>query len=96
MPEAAVLQEVQLTLQLSSPDVELEAAERVTAVAGSIGMSADKIDEVRGYADRAPLFRNNPLDPANRRVTILVPFVEIFDASDQIGAGDLVEVPTGN
>ncbi len=47
MPEAAVLQEVQLTLQLSSPDVELEAAERVTAVAGSIGMSADKIDEIR-------------------------------------------------
>lgn len=47
MPDAAIVKEVQVTLDFGAPDIELEAAERVSVVAQSIGMSADKIDEVR-------------------------------------------------
>ena len=47
MPDAAIVKEVQVTLDFSASDIELEAAERVGVVAQSIGMSADKIDEVR-------------------------------------------------
>ena len=47
MADAAIVREVQVTLDLSAADIELEAAERVSAVADSIGMSADKVDEVR-------------------------------------------------
>jgi len=47
MADSAVIKEVQLTLELKAADIELEAAERVSAVATSIGMSADKVDEVR-------------------------------------------------
>lgn len=42
----AILKEVTLTLDLA-PDMEIEACEKACAVAELMGMSADRIDEVR-------------------------------------------------
>ena len=42
----AILREVTLTLPMV-PDMEIEASRTATAMAESIAMSADKIDEVR-------------------------------------------------
>ena len=38
------------------------------------GMSADRLVEVRGYADRQLKFRDHPLDARNRRISLLLPF----------------------
>jgi chemotaxis protein MotB len=48
------------------------------------GLDPAKVKEVRGYADRAPLEGVAPSDPANRRVTILIPYVEGVDASEVV------------
>ncbi len=38
------------------------------------GVQAHRIQEVRGLADRELRNQDNPLDPANRRISILLPF----------------------
>ncbi len=46
MSKAAVLKEVTVTLRMA-PEMELEACEKASAVAESMSMSPDKIDEVK-------------------------------------------------
>jgi serine/threonine-protein kinase RsbW len=46
MAKSAVLKEVVVTLPMA-PEMELAACEKATAVARSMGMSQDKIDEVK-------------------------------------------------
>ena len=36
------------------------------------GLDAGRIDRVSGYADKDPLIRDNPEDPRNRRISIIV------------------------
>ncbi len=38
------------------------------------GVPLKKIISVTGYADRFPLFKNNPYDPRNRRITLVIRF----------------------
>lgn len=40
----------------------------------SAGLGTFRIKEIRGYADRSLRNPNNPLDSANRRISILLPF----------------------
>jgi chemotaxis protein MotB len=40
------------------------------------GVRADRVVEVRGYADRHLRVVSDPLDPSNRRISILLPFTE--------------------
>jgi chemotaxis protein MotB len=56
------------------------AARRVLTAAGIV---PTRVREVRGHADRALRVASNPFDPANRRVSILIPF----------SAPDTVNVP---
>ena len=37
-----------------------------------VGLPPDHIDRVVGYADSAPLIANDPLDPKNRRISLLI------------------------
>lgn len=39
------------------------------------GIGDDRVQEVRGYADKRLRVRSNLLDPVNRRITILLPLV---------------------
>ncbi|MDF2953470.1 MAG: Flagellar motor protein MotB [Thermodesulfobacterium sp.] len=38
------------------------------------GVPPEKIISVAGYADNFPLFKDNPLDPRNRRITLVIKF----------------------
>jgi chemotaxis protein MotB len=38
------------------------------------GLSRSRMEEIRGHADRQLRDRENPLNPANRRISILLPF----------------------
>ena len=38
------------------------------------GLGPDMVKEVRGYADLHPRLKDNPFDPRNRRVSIIVPY----------------------
>ncbi len=40
------------------------------------GVRSDQVTQVRGFADQLPRVKNNPTDPSNRRVTILVKNLE--------------------
>jgi chemotaxis protein MotB len=48
-----------------------QAARRALA---SVGIGSNRIKHIRGYADQHLRNPDNPLDPSNRRITILLPF----------------------
>ena len=54
------------------------------------GYRASKVLEVRGYADRSPRIEDDPYDPRNRRVTMLLPFREPGPPSVEVGKRDSV------
>ncbi len=45
------------------------------------GVRTDQVTQVRGYADQLPRVTNNPFDPSNRRISILVKNSDIAAAS---------------
>jgi chemotaxis protein MotB len=40
------------------------------------GVGPNQINQVRGYADQAPRVPNDPFDPSNRRISLLVQFLQ--------------------
>jgi hypothetical protein len=62
------------------------------------GIRADQITQVRGFADQRLLTPETPLDPSNRRISLIVLYRDdANDAAAAGGAGDSsgVPVPTG-
>jgi chemotaxis protein MotB len=53
------------------------------------GLSPSRIREIRGYADHALRVGENPLDPSNRRISILLPFTSppVADAPAEMVPG---------
>jgi chemotaxis protein MotB len=41
------------------------------------GLRVDQVAQVRGYADQQLRVKNNPLDPSNRRISLIVQYVEV-------------------
>jgi chemotaxis protein MotB len=39
------------------------------------GLRADQVSQVRGFADQRPLDNKDPMDPANRRISIVVQYI---------------------
>ncbi|HEY8484271.1 MAG TPA: flagellar motor protein MotB [Longimicrobiales bacterium] len=58
------------------------------------GLHTSRIAEVRGYADRMPRVPGNPLHPANRRITILLPFRDSQPAT-RVGTAPPTPNPQG-
>jgi len=56
-------------------ELSADRANAARRVMEGAGLSPARIAEVRGMADRELRFRENPLDPRNRRITIFLPFV---------------------
>src|SRR5579864_675628 len=54
------------------------------------GIRADQVTQVRGFADQRLRKPDNPLDPANRRISIIVQYIFKNDDDDakSAGAGD--------
>jgi chemotaxis protein MotB len=45
------------------------------------GIRDDQVSQVRGYADQLPRVKDNPEDPSNRRISVIVQYLEKDDAS---------------
>ena len=52
------------------------------------GLKKRQVSEVRGYSDQAPMITNNPADPRNRRVSILVLYKNRSYAQDNMDIGE--------
>jgi chemotaxis protein MotB len=74
----------------SNWDLSADRANSARRLLQQNGVRPNQVTQVRGYADQMPLVKNNPLDPSNRRVSILVKneteVVPIFSA-DKIVSG---------
>ena len=55
-------------------ELSVDRANAARRVLIGSGVMAERFDEVRGHADRQLRYPDRPLDPANRRVSILLPF----------------------
>jgi len=51
------------------------------------GLRSDQVSQVRGFADQRLRNLKNPLDPANRRISIIVQYIHINnDDTEPLGA----------
>jgi len=51
------------------------------------GVRADQVTQVRGFADQAPRVPDNPADPSNRRVTLIVHYIPTAADGDSPPSG---------
>lgn len=56
-------------------ELSTDRANAVRRVLVLSGLPRERISEVRGYADRRPWNPRDPLDPQNRRVSLVLPYV---------------------
>jgi chemotaxis protein MotB len=56
----------------SNWDLSADRANSARRLLQQDGVRADQVTQVRGYADQMPRVKNNPTDPSNRRISILV------------------------
>ncbi len=70
----------------SNWELSADRANAARRVLEASGLSGSRIAEVRGMADRQLRFRENPLDPRNRRITIFLPFESDVE-TDSIAPG---------
>jgi chemotaxis protein MotB len=57
-------------------ELSSDRANAARRVLQSTGVTPERIAEVRGYADTRPRVPDDPMAPANRRISILLPFSE--------------------
>jgi chemotaxis protein MotB len=69
------------------------AARRVLLASG---LAASRIEEVRGYADTRPRVADNPMAPANRRISILLPFTSPQGVEEEAPAPAPAPAPAGS
>ncbi|MBL0941002.1 MAG: OmpA family protein [Gemmatimonadaceae bacterium] len=55
-------------------ELSADRANAARRVLQSTGVAPERVVEVRGYADTKPRVLNDPMAPANRRISILLPF----------------------
>jgi chemotaxis protein MotB len=56
----------------SNWDLSADRANSARRILQQDGVRSNQVTQVRGYADQMPRVKNNPSDPSNRRVSILV------------------------
>jgi chemotaxis protein MotB len=61
-------------------ELSADRANSARRVLEAAGIPAARIAEVRGYADKRPRVKANPLAPQNRRISILLPFTDVPSA----------------
>ncbi len=58
------------------------------------GLRADQISQVRGYADQKLRVPDNPLEPSNRRISLIVQYVVKDDDEAPVPAPMLIRGQT--
>jgi chemotaxis protein MotB len=56
----------------SNWDLSADRANSARRLLQQSGVRSNQVSQVRGYADQMPRVKNNPTDPSNRRISILV------------------------
>jgi chemotaxis protein MotB len=69
----------------SNWDLSTDRAHAARRALESQGYRASKVLEVRGYADRHPRIGDDPYDPRNRRISMLLPYRMTETPSIQVG-----------
>jgi chemotaxis protein MotB len=77
----------------SNWELSADRANAARRVMEAAGLDGKRVMEVRGMADRDLRNPANPLDPRNRRITILLPFTTEDPSKDAITAPDLPKPP---
>jgi chemotaxis protein MotB len=72
-------------------ELSAERANAARRVLGASGLPPARVTEVRGLADRHLRLPDRPLDPSNRRISILLPYTELPTSDD----ATLVNTQTG-
>ncbi|MFW6331409.1 MAG: flagellar motor protein MotB [Gemmatimonadota bacterium] len=70
----------------SNWELSTDRAHAARAALEDSGYRSTKILEVRGYADRNPRIDDDPFDPRNRRISMLLPFQGDMAPSIQFGS----------
>jgi chemotaxis protein MotB len=70
----------------SNWELSTDRANAARRVLEGAGLSASRIVEVRGLADRELRDPENPLNPRNRRITIFLPFTSSVDGDSTVTA----------
>ncbi len=70
----------------SNWELSADRANAARRILQSAGVAADRIGGVRGLADRKLRVTDDPLDPRNRRISILIPFSDTTPTVDSLPA----------
>lgn len=76
-------------------ELSADRANAARRVMQSSGVRSDQVMQVRGFADQRLRKPDNPLDPANRRISVIVQYILKKDEDEQAQATD-ERNPTGN
>jgi len=77
-------------------DLSADRANAARELMDVSGLRQDQVREVRGFADRFPMIEDNPADPRNRRVSIVVLYQSRERFYDQIAVGDDLMADAGS
>ena len=58
-------------------DLSSDRANSARRLMQSSGLHRDQVSEVRGYGDQQPRLPNNPMDPSNRRISLIVQYLTL-------------------
>lgn len=78
-------------LDYSNWELSVDRANAARRVLIAAGLPADHVVGVIGYAERRPKFVERPLDPENRRISLLLPFDTPKQFEPDVDSEDLVE-----
>lgn len=70
--------------QYSNWELSADRANAARRILESAGVGSDRIGGVRGLADRNLRVADDPLDPRNRRISILIPFTDTTPTADSL------------
>jgi len=59
----------------------------------TFGLNPDSLAQVAGYAATMPLIRDNPNDPRNRRISIIIQYPESADGKAAVSASSPIPLP---
>jgi chemotaxis protein MotB len=79
----------------SNWELSADRANAARRLMQSDGVRRDQVTQVRGFADQMLRVKNNPFDPSNRRITILVKNEEANTLPPQLTHAQIAGAPAG-
>lgn len=67
----------------SNWELSVDRANAARRIMTAKGLHTDQVAQVRGYADRRLRYKENPEHPGNRRISVIVQYLETEEAKDR-------------